>query len=621
MIVAERHLEALTAAEIASIRAAIRRGRTVRVSLPRWGWLYLDRPLPFLIVHRSPEEQRTWGTELLTLSEASALVIPEEERGAFEPLLEMLVEELSGGGPLLLIEIRADEIRDVEKPGRPIPSPDIDLRSDPKHGGDLVDQIASRLRGMEVLGQSPQVRLGAFGTEENHPAGVTVVRLTLAPVWVNPETREPFPIVLRELRQELSRTLKWAAWRFSRESTTLEIAHYQELGRREVLEEDWQVDRELSRISARFQFLLDVTPVNPRSARREFEEGGWRKTPEFFYRRLSFDPEQAKGDLYRIPVDEVEDPTLHRLFREKRAEIGRMLTMLEQRETPDFLFSSLQQYGPVSDELFHLALSILDALPVSALPPPAAGSGVDAEAFAAIARQEIASYREEWPGLSSSVRILPEITSLMVSKGDLCVPVDLHIPQGRIQGLLHHEVGTHIVTWGNGRSQPLSQLHSGFAGYDELQEGLAVLAEYLVGELSMGRMRLLAGRVVAVRRLIEGATFPEIFHELRDHEFSPDQAFTITMRVCRGGGLTKDAVYLRGLHRLLAYVRGGGDLELLYIGKITENHVDLILELQRRRILQKPPLRPRYLDFPEAAERIDAIRDGGTVMDLIRKDG
>ena len=46
--------------------------------------------------------------------------------------------------------------------------------------------------------------------------------------------------------------------------------------------------------------------------------------------------------------------------------------------------------------------------------------------------------------------------------------------------LLHHEVGTHLVTHVNGTHQPIKVLGVGLAGYDETQEGLAVLAEYLV---------------------------------------------------------------------------------------------------------------------------------------------
>jgi uncharacterized protein (TIGR02421 family) len=627
MIVAERHVEKFTTEEIESIRQSIRKGRSVRLSLPKWGWLYIDRKLPFLFLHRSPVEQRSFGTELLTLSEASALVIPEDldQLDAHRLLYDTLVEELAEENRFLVVELSSGEVTDVEKPGRPVPVVRIEIVGDLDGDAELIRSLEDALELIEVLDQRPTVVCSQKDASEtdwtDRSSGVTKLGLVLEPVWVNPETREPFPIVLRDFRYALATALKKTAWFFCRNETSRELVHYEELGRHEVLEEDWLVDRELSRISSRFEFLLDITPVNPRAALRELRESGWTKPPEFHYRRLRFDPEVAKGELYRIPLDEVEDATLHYLFREKRAELARTLTMLEQRNTPDFLYSSLQHYGPVTDELLEQALTLLRLLPAGRVKSRKGAGGVDAEGFAKLARGEIAFYRECFSGLSSAVEILPEITSLMVSGGNLYVPIDLYIPEGRIQALLQHEVGTHVVTWGNGKSQRLAQLHTGFAGYDELQEGLAVLAEYFVGELSDARMRLLAGRVVAVRRLIEGAGFLEIFHELRRLEFTSQQAFTITMRVCRSGGLTKDAVYLRGLGRILEYLGRGGDLDLLYTGKITEAHVGLVRELIRRRILQKPPLRPRYLDFAEAKARLTKIRGGAAVLDLIERKG
>jgi uncharacterized protein (TIGR02421 family) len=627
MIVAERHVDALTAREIESIRSSIRQDRCVRLSLPKWGWLYIDRKLPFLFLHRSPAEQRSFGTELLTLSEASALVIPDDpdQLDAHRLLYDTLVEELTEDDRFLVVELSSGEVTDVEKPGRPVPVVRIEIVADLDADRELVRSLSEALELIEVLDQRAKVvcspkRAGDSDWTERR-SGIRKLGLVIEPVWVNPETREPFPIVLRDFRDGLSTALKKGAWFFCRNETSREVVHYEELGRHEVLEEDWLVDRELSRIAARFEFLLDITPVNPRAAYRELRESGWTKSPEFHYRRLTFDPEVAKGELYRIPLDEVEDATLHYLFREKRAELARTLSMLEQRNTPDFLYSSLQHYGSVTDELLDQALAMLRLLPAGRMKSRKGTGGVDAEGFAKLARAELASYREHFAGLTSAVEIRPEITSLMVSGGNLYVPIDLYIPEGRIQALLHHEVGTHVVTWGNGKSQRLAQLHTGFAGYDELQEGLAVLAEYFVGELSDARMRLLAGRVVAVRRLIEGAGFLEIFHELRDHEFTAQQAFTITMRVCRSGGLTKDAVYLRGLVRILDYLGRGGDLDLLFTGKITEAHVGLVRELIRRRILQRPPLRPRYLDFPQAKSRLETIREGATVLDLIEREG
>ena len=79
----------------------------------------------------------------------------------------------------------------------------------------------------------------------------------------------------------------------------------------------------------------------------------------------------------------------------------------------------------------------------------------------------------------------------------------------------------------------------GLPGYDPLQEGTAVLSEYLTGGLSHNRLRLLAARVVAVRRQVAGQSFRTVFQVLCERlRFRPAWAFNISMRVFRGGGFT-----------------------------------------------------------------------------------
>ena len=174
------------------------------------------------------------------------------------------------------------------------------------------------------------------------------------------------------------------------------------------------------------------------------------------------------------------------------------------------------------------------------------------------------------------------------------------------------------MTYYNGRAQPFQQLYSGLAGYEELQEGLAVLAEYLVDGLSTGRMRQLAARVVAVRCLTDGASFVETFRTLhRKYAFTQRAAYNITMRVYRGGGLTKDAVYLRGLEAILRYVQKGGDVHPLLVGKMAVDHIPTIKELQYRKVLNPAPHVPRYLRNPSAIERLEALRGGNrSVVEL-----
>ena len=304
------------------------------------------------------------------------------------------------------------------------------------------------------------------------------------------------------------------------------------------------------------------------------------------------------------------------LFREQQDELDRKITMLSDRDTPRFRYGSLQLFGTVDADLFEQARRLLDDIP-SRSRETGKGGTLDAHAFAARAEAELRYLRGSSDRLPARVQIRDDVSSLMVSRGHLLVPADISIPASRVEALLQHEVGTHIVTYYNGAAQPFKQLRNGLPGYDELQEGLAVLAEYLVGGLSRARLRTLAARVVAVKRMVDGASFVEVFRELdRDYDFAQHAAYTITMRVFRGGGQAKDAVYLRGLVSLLKHIAQGGELGSLLVGKIALGHLDVIADLQARNVLVEPLFRPRYLMQPEAMARLATLRHGAEVADL-----
>jgi uncharacterized protein (TIGR02421 family) len=161
-------------------------------------------------------------------------------------------------------------------------------------------------------------------------------------------------------------------------------------------------------------------------------------------------------------------------------------------------------------------------------------------------------------------------------------------------------------------------LAAGLAGYDETQEGLAVLAEYLAGALTPNRLRELAARVVAVHRMIAGETFGTVHASLTSAGLSDGRAFTTAMRAFRAGGLTKDAIYLRGLHEVLSHLRAGGELEVLLLGKLPLIELPLIEDLFSRGVLTAPLLRPRYLTLATTTERLDRLRHSTRVIDLLR---
>jgi hypothetical protein len=131
---------------------------------------------------------------------------------------------------------------------------------------------------------------------------------------------------------------------------------------------------------------------------------------------------------------------------------------------------------------------------------------------------------------------------------------------------------------------------------------------------------LLAARVVAARLMIEGATFVEAFRTLdRTYDFEQRTAYGITLRTFRGGGLTKDVVYLRGLRQILGYLGGGGDLSPLFVGKIATQHIPIVRELQWRGVLNEAPLTPRYMSRPDVLNRLERLAEGVTVPELLER--
>lgn len=293
-----------------------------------------------------------------------------------------------------------------------------------------------------------------------------------------------------------------------------------------------------------------------------------------------------------------------------------MLTMLADRNSPDFLYSSMQLYGTVDDQLLKVAEGIL-----AALPAPARDVNTDLiplPEFVAQAEREIAFLKEQYPALDSGVDVRDDVVGLIVSKGRLNVGTDAKIPRHRAQALIQHEVGTHILTYFNGKAQPLHQLYVGSPGYEELQEGLAVLSEWLVGGLDQERMRILAARVVSVYHLTKGCSFVDNFRRLKDaYHFDDETAWDVTMRVHRGGGLTKDAVYLRGLVHLLSYLKEGHELEPLLIGKIRQDYIPIVQELMYRNVLRPVPIKPRYLLDENIKPKLEQLKSGISVFNLL----
>jgi hypothetical protein len=101
-----------------------------------------------------------------------------------------------------------------------------------------------------------------------------------------------------------------------------------------------------------------------------------------------------------------------------------------------------------------------------------------------------------------------------------------------------------------------------------------------------------------------------------DHRIPARTAWSIAIRVVVGGGSVKDAIYLRGITRILDAIAEGSRLDVLLVGKLALDHIPLVQDLLDREVLHAPWVRPRWLDVPGAQERLDRLRAGATVTDL-----
>jgi uncharacterized protein (TIGR02421 family) len=572
----------------------------------------------------------------MVLGEASYLIVSGEKR--FEKRVSRLIRAIAQGlsaefGAFLIVEIFSRALTgSALENGVVKPRPHFRiLTSRSRSAAPTVEALEDALGGIRILkrrakveilyaiNRSPDGLSNLIPPKEGRKLNSFTIGLEVSSIYRDPESNEVYPLLLRTLHKGVARALKKCFFEFSKTQTTHHSITYQALGRRALVKAVWEADRKLAEIGSSFDFLLQATPTNVDAAWSRFKRSHFEKVPTFFYRPRPVDPAVLKRRLYQIPLERIEDPTLAALFREKQLELDRQLTLLGDRGTKKFLYGSLQLFGGVETPLENLAQTL-----VLKLSPRAheltGGKRLKALHFAEEAKREIEFYRNGYSEFSAGVEIRDDIVGLMVSQGNLLIGGTVEIPASRVEALLQHEVGTHLLTYFNGRAQPFRQLYCGLTGYDELQEGIAVFSEYLVGGLSRPRLRLLAGRVLAVKSVTDGATFIDTFRMLnRDFGFEQRSAFTITVRVYRAGGLTKDAIYLRGLAVLLDYLRSGGTLESLFVGKIAKRHVPIIQELTWRHVLRPVPLRPRYLDHPEADDRLSRVKKGGSVLDLVER--
>ncbi|KFL31249.1 hypothetical protein JP75_10170 [Devosia riboflavina] len=606
--------------DIAAVEAALREDGPIRLDLAGRGRLFMDRPMPFLVVHigrRSEPAARD-----VAMANSAYLLVPNlTDAVAVIRLVGAAMLERFGAFVVL-------DIGELTKDGLAKDAPYLapfEVSASAPAGRAAQLALSALIGGLEKVDaryRAPRVTRKAL--DEDGHAGLArrlpafpVLTLRFAPIYKVPQSHATYP----ELRERLVANVFDAALQamaeFARHETSLSPASHRALGRRVFVDAVMRADKAIDAIASNFDFLLAVTPINAEDAWSEFKAGKFERAPQFLYRPLTIDIAASKKALFSIGLDHFEDPVLSTLYREKQRELDLQLSMLSMREDRQFLELGRALYRSIEPRLEKAAHEILEATAKSRSGNEVAN--VDYRFVERRAQAMIDRYAAQSNSFAASIDLRDDLPAgMMVTNGQLLISRNTTMARDRVEALLSHEVGVHLLTYFNGSGHGLQIFRSGLAGYEGAQEGLAVLAEYLAGGMTIARLRLLAVRVLAVSDMLGGAGFVETFAMLtKEHKFSERNAFNIALRVHRGGGLAKDAIYLRGLFELLDHLSSGGSLDPFWLGKIASAHFSVIQELSTRGLLKAPRLLPQFLDIPGADQRLARLKGGLSPLDLI----
>lgn len=594
---------------VESISTSFHKGKSIRRNLSLNSKLVIDQKLPYLCVYRFTHYPDPRLASLITSQGAYLFANSQLD---ISELLESLVKNaVKDFKSYMIVEIWQDEDPPLNKKLKLL-----------FPGEKAIPAITAMEKGFKGFSQIlPGFKVILEESEHRHPAtlpplisldlikntGSLLIGIVIPSLQIDKRNKNNYPLFFRKFRRKFSDVIKMGAFEFIRVQAENRFEHYLMLGKTRMDNPGRSADKKIAEISEKLDFILNVTPINTQTEWEHFQKNKYDKTPHFIYRLVPVDPEIEKRKLFSIPIENIEHPALAFLLRDKRMELEKQLIMLEERGSKKFFHTSQSIYGDIEEQVKSEALSILnDNLPNE----QSEFNLANAVEFAKAAEAELEKYRKEFPQLELRVNVKDTISGLVVSGPELSIGSDFNISASRVNALVQHEVGTHLLTYCNGHRQPLHLMYAGLAGYEQIQEGLAVLSEFLVGGLTINRLKLLAARVMAVNAMVHGADFIETFNMLsNEYGFSDKTSFIITMRVFRGGGLTKDAIYLKGLMQLMDYIKNGGDIKLLYGGKFALEQLPLVQELVHLKILKKHLL-PEWLTKKQVIEKINLIKKG-----------
>lgn len=404
-------------------------------------------------------------------------------------------------------------------------------------------------------------------------------------IYCDEESAEPYPVVIRALQEEFKKAILNNAHYFAGRNTNWEHKKKNKLLPKSLDKELLKIDRELFRLVKDFELLKFVNPINVEEEKRKFFESKCTENPDFRYKPININAFEMKRKLHRLEVERINDVNIQHMYESVINSYVDKIDLLASLGTDRFLYNSLRYFGEPNQQDINNAnyLLHLPEIEDESLREPQLHAKDAVQMF----RESFKQYGFEGKielskDLVADAMVLNQQRKVLIKKTAKFRPKELRF-------LVHHEIGVHMVTTMNSIKQPLKIFSAGLPINTLTQEGLAVLSEYLSGNTTLKRLKELGLRVIALEMLVKGADFKKTYrHLVNERQMDVEEAFYLVTRAYRGGGFTKDYLYLRGFRDVYKFWKDGNDLSPLLIGKTSLEFYHIIAEMIDRGLLHKP---------------------------------
>lgn len=551
-------------------------------------------------LNRSPEEciyEEAWGKKIwktpLTEEEKNKSLLKHND---FYRVVDALVSKLeSKFGACVVYDIHS---YNFNKEGRHEDAPIINLGTENidhnKFGKFTKRWIAElkkiQINSMDVSVLENEVFFGR-GYLLKHItqkfSNTLVLATEFKKIYIDENNGDEYPEIINSIEKGLKEAIISHVAYFAKNQTSMVVNKKYQLLSSSVGDALKLVDEELFIMLQKIELLEYLNPINVESEKRRFIKSRYKVYPNFRYKPLPFDVNEVKRNLYKLPLEKIKDVTLKSLYEEIVDEFVNKIELLILRGHKEFLYSSLKNYGEPDKADLDNAKFLLHC----------SSNDNDQELLtsnevASIIKKDIKAY-----GFKCHVELVKNLVSgamVVNSTKTLKLRKDAVFSQTLARALSHHEIGVHMLTTINAGSQPLKFLRLGMPNNTVTQEGLAILSEYLSANFDLCRLKNLALRVLAINSMLKQYDFVETFSMLKDtYGMNDENAFYLATRVYRGGGFTKDYLYLKGFKLMHDNHSNGKDLTNLFLGKCSHTHINILEELISREILFPPKFVPK----------------------------